>query len=307
MDNGLEPSKDTQASVFVGNLNPECTPRDLTDLFRGFPILNVYIAKHPGTGYSKEFGYVDFADVVAQRSALEMDGVELLGRHIIVKPSHRSQGSNETHQRPSPPVCFDFQKGDCLRGSSCRFAHDTMHSPSGSSSSGPHRQGGQAVCFAFQEGTCFRGERCKFRHVPSRMQGAGLAPPLSPNRSSGDSFRAPRKICFDYQRGMCSRSSCKFAHEMQEHRHPGSPQGSQPGPAQFRVMKPCFDFQRGSCSRGTACRYQHGGSQGGAGSGFSESMQSSYSMGSAYPEKVCFDYRDGTCNRGSSCIFKHAR
>jgi hypothetical protein len=62
--------------------------------------------------------------------------------------------------------CRDFLKGNCFRGSSCRFVHDD--SPAGSAApSYPRSQRDKdgGACFDFQDGKCFRGSSCKFLHV----------------------------------------------------------------------------------------------------------------------------------------------
>jgi len=48
-------------------------------------------------------------------------------------------------------ICFDFQRGACTRGDSCKYEH-----VQGASS---------GVCFDFQKGLCTRGDGCKFEHV----------------------------------------------------------------------------------------------------------------------------------------------
>lgn len=44
-------------------------------------------------------------------------------------------------------VCYQFQKGECSRGDSCKFAHE-----SNGESSGYAPRKGASVCFAFQKG-----------------------------------------------------------------------------------------------------------------------------------------------------------
>ena len=301
------PKTNAAASVFVGNLNPACTPRDLSELFRGFSVMNIYIARNTATGQSKEFGYVDFGDMASQQRALDMDGAELLGRRIVISPSLRSQTNSSGHQGQSKPICFDYRRGECTRGSACRFFHDS------SKSQGEHEAGGaprspERVCFDFQEGTCFRGDRCKFKHVaPGRY---GLDTQLSPKMGSMEGRSYGRKVCFDYQRGQCNRASCRFAHELPDPQLREDPFGSRP----VRLLSPrdigkrCFDFQRGNCTRGAACRYQHVFQSG-------SSAERPYGRVGAqaidgagrYSEKICFDYRDGNCMRGASCAFKHER
>ena len=57
--------------------------------------------------------------------------------------------------------CFAFQRGECNRGSACRFSHG------GAGESGDGGFGSGMVpskCLAFQRGECNRGDDCKFSH-----------------------------------------------------------------------------------------------------------------------------------------------
>ena len=99
-------------------------------------------------------------------------------------------------------VCYAFQKGDCSRGSACRFSHEggggggggygggrdrggrddrgSRDDRGGSRGGGyggggdrrggggyggrEERSGGGGVCYAFQKGECTRGSGCRFSH-----------------------------------------------------------------------------------------------------------------------------------------------
>ena len=77
-------------------------------------------------------------------------------------------------------ACFDWSRGSCARGESCRFSHEgapggnpnagahargVVNGSSGSSgsSSSPHRMAA-GVCFDHAKGTCKRGDQCRFSH-----------------------------------------------------------------------------------------------------------------------------------------------
>ncbi|KAK8941899.1 Zinc finger CCCH domain-containing protein 38 [Platanthera guangdongensis] len=128
--------------------------------------------------------------------------------------SHRGNDNNESPRGYRVPNrCFDFTKGRCQRGASCRYAHHGASSDGGwnardeskvrshdrswsGSGSGNRTQEWQPVykvpCKFFLENNCRNGERCKFSHqvrpadipvassVDSELhdQTAHFAPPL---------------------------------------------------------------------------------------------------------------------------------
>eukprot|EP00339_Tiarina_fusa_P017522 CAMPEP_0117060486 /NCGR_PEP_ID=MMETSP0472-20121206/42055_1 /TAXON_ID=693140 ORGANISM="Tiarina fusus, Strain LIS" /NCGR_SAMPLE_ID=MMETSP0472 /ASSEMBLY_ACC=CAM_ASM_000603 /LENGTH=65 /DNA_ID=CAMNT_0004778681 /DNA_START=11 /DNA_END=204 /DNA_ORIENTATION=+ len=61
-------------------------------------------------------------------------------------------------------ACYAFQRGECDRGSSCRFSHDENFDESA-----PRQQRSAGACYAFQRGECDRGDGCRFSHE----EGAG--------------------------------------------------------------------------------------------------------------------------------------
>lgn len=64
-----------------------------------------------------------------------------------------------------PGICFDFQnKGHCLRGASCRWAHEKRE---GADERDGGRDSAQGVCFDFEnKGSCSYGSQCRWRHLP---------------------------------------------------------------------------------------------------------------------------------------------
>lgn len=73
-------------------------------------------------------------------------------------------------------ACFDWSRGSCARGESCRFSHEGtpganpnagahVRGPTGagSGSASPHRMAA-GVCFDYAKGTCKRGDQCRFSH-----------------------------------------------------------------------------------------------------------------------------------------------
>jgi len=80
-------------SLFVGNLDFDCRPRDLRNVFSRFGrIDNVEIAQNDG-GKSKGIGFVDFNHRNdAQKALNQMDGSDFQGRRLKVKWDRESSG-----------------------------------------------------------------------------------------------------------------------------------------------------------------------------------------------------------------------
>jgi hypothetical protein len=99
--------------------------------------------------------------------------------------SHRPERSGDFssfsgHSSRPRGVCYDFQKGVCNRGESCRFAHEEGTEDNGSRGDfSSFNRGGsyggrggdrpRGVCYAFQRGDCDRGDSCRYSHE----EGAG--------------------------------------------------------------------------------------------------------------------------------------
>ena len=87
------------------------------------------------TGRPRGFGFVTFETSVQADDALAaMNGFELQGREIRVdKPTPKGAGGDRAPRRDfggrggsgggGSQECFDFQKGNCRYGDSCRFSH----------------------------------------------------------------------------------------------------------------------------------------------------------------------------------------
>jgi len=112
-------------------------------------------------------------------------------------------------------VCYDWQKGACTRGSSCRFSHGDADEAGGDGGDGGYRsnnRGGgfggssggrpRGVCYDWQAGNCTRGEGCRFAHGD---EGGAAGGDSRPERKRG--------VCYDFQAGKCTRGEgCRFAH-----------------------------------------------------------------------------------------------
>ena len=114
-------------------------------------------------------------------------------------------------------VCHAFQRGECMYGTECRFAHDdgsgVMYGNEygyypmgyGYAPKGP-RSSLRKPCFAFQRGQCTYGTECRYSHdeAVNRASPAG-----APRSESG-----PRGFCHAFQKGFCKYGdTCRFIHE----------------------------------------------------------------------------------------------
>ena len=95
-------------------------------------------------------------------------------------------------------MCYAFQRGECDRGSSCRFSHGDAFSAFGRGGAG-RRSGTKSseICYAFQNGTCDRGDLCRFTHEIGDIPEG----------------RNEVKTCYAFAQGQCEYgAACKFSH-----------------------------------------------------------------------------------------------
>ncbi len=74
-------------NLFVKNLTPEVTSRDLHDAFRAFgTLLSVKVATDPATGQSKGYGFVHFdTEPAAKKAVEEVNDMEFMNSIIKVE------------------------------------------------------------------------------------------------------------------------------------------------------------------------------------------------------------------------------
>ena len=63
---------------------------------------------------------------------------------------------------PKTQICFDFTKGVCTRGGSCKFSHDVALIVSVNSQE-------RGICFDYLRNQCHRGLLCRFSHDLSSL------------------------------------------------------------------------------------------------------------------------------------------
>ena len=194
-------------------------------------------------------------------------------------------------------VCYAFQRGECERGSSCRYSHDL--SGGGSDTRGGNRpMNNPQVCFNFQRGHCDRGESCRFSHSTEYADG-GVSNDAFANFGSNRGGRnyggsGNPGMCHAFQRGECNRGdSCRYSHDTGAGSYGGG----------FRNNRPssgiCYAFQRGECDRGDACRFSH---DTGSADPYN-SYQPRYNKPSG--SGICYAFQRGECQRGDTCRYSH--
>ena len=81
-----------------------------------------------------------------------------------------------TNRRPTAPICYDFVKNQCTRGTDCKYSHDYSSILLGSR---PPGRNPYVMCMDFARGKCARGAGCRYAH------GDVLPPPNSHGGGSG--------------------------------------------------------------------------------------------------------------------------
>ena len=114
--------------------------------------------------------------------------------------------------------CFAFQRGECMNGESCRFAHIPGN---GGGGGGNFESRQRKPCFNYnRNGHCDRGDSCRFAHVlegdmPGSDDGYNMM-----GGPSGGGGGGGGTVCFAFQRGTCTRGdSCRYPH-IQPHTNP---------------------------------------------------------------------------------------
>ncbi|GAB5367971.1 hypothetical protein AAMO2058_001277900 [Amorphochlora amoebiformis] len=173
---------------------------------------------------SRGFGFVVFEEHKAYQKAIEAEKLKRNRHKIQIRPIDRSERLGRGRDSG---LCFQFQKGTCQRGSTCRFIHEGVHNGNPDLDT---NHTGTKVCYEFQKGKCQRGEKCKFIHEVS------TTPRPTPKA----------KKCFLFKKGKCTAGvKCPF-------RHIGDVKKNENG------KPPCLRWKKkGTCSRADECAYAH--------------------------------------------------
>eukprot|EP00899_Mesostigma_viride_P005492 jgi/Mesvir1/14944/Mv14620-RA.1 len=117
------------AYVYAGALPFQLTEGDLLAVFSQYgEIVDVNLVKDKETGKSKGFAFVAYED---QRSTVlavdNLNGAKVAGR--VIRVDHcakyrRPKEDEEEAAREERGVCHAFQRGECRRGSSCKYSHN---------------------------------------------------------------------------------------------------------------------------------------------------------------------------------------
>ncbi|KAG1819712.1 uncharacterized protein BJ212DRAFT_1342606 [Suillus subaureus] len=91
---------DVGANLFIGNLDENVDERLLYDTFSAFGMMatTAKIARDPGTGLSKGYGFVSYTDFESSDAATEsMNGQFLMNKAITVQYAFKKDGKGERH------------------------------------------------------------------------------------------------------------------------------------------------------------------------------------------------------------------
>lgn len=136
------------AYVFIGGLPYDLTEGDLLAVFAQYgEIVDVNLVRDKATGKSKGFAFLAYLDQRSTTLAVDnLNGATIIGRTVRVdhvanyKKKKEEDEEEEQKKREERGVCYAFQRGECNRGSACRFSHDEQRNANtgwGGKDSGP--------------------------------------------------------------------------------------------------------------------------------------------------------------------------
>ncbi|KDQ18551.1 hypothetical protein BOTBODRAFT_28940 [Botryobasidium botryosum FD-172 SS1] len=95
---------DIGANLFIGNLDANVDERLLYDTFSAFGVMSTTakVARDPGSGESKGYGFVSFTDFESSDAAIEsMNGQYLMNKPVTVQYAFKKDGKGERHGTPA--------------------------------------------------------------------------------------------------------------------------------------------------------------------------------------------------------------
>lgn len=208
-------SREAHKIIVVG-LPTASTTEDLLKLVR--PFGNPLEAAHAvdAEGKPRGFAFVRFADSDAQQAAIAgLNQTDLQGRTLNVR-AVEERGNKEPAGSSKGRPCFDFAKGKCARGTSCKWAHVKPDQSSGTSrrpdwqktrpdaaSVPPSELFATEIpedyCRKYQLGKCHRGAACRWKHeiwklaTKSEPQATSSKSTPPDYRSGADDFHERKK------------------------------------------------------------------------------------------------------------------
>jgi hypothetical protein len=162
---GRKRSPDANKIIVVG-FPATVTTKQLQDMCEPFGhVTRAELAIDKETGRSRGFGFVSFSSPAARELAVEkLNRTTMEGRTLNVRPCEE-RGKQARPAKAQGRPCFNFARGKCKNGDSCKFLHDdaTVVSTKPSKPS-PNAQVPEGVCVKFQVGKCHRGKACRWKH-----------------------------------------------------------------------------------------------------------------------------------------------
>ena len=170
--------------VIVVGIPTSSTAEDLRLLCKPFGGIADATVVSDAEGKGRGFGFVRFETEAAQLECVEkLNKTVIKGRTLNVRVvEKRSPSGTAPSGSGKGRPCFDFARGKCSKGASCKWAHISPSPDAGSSRKDPNQRGSnqkrdldapvsaalqgvpEDVCRKFQLGKCHRGAACRWKH-----------------------------------------------------------------------------------------------------------------------------------------------